>query len=158
MECWSGIGLVRNYGDPNTTSADPFPVYFNRTIAVSAEPVYTFTDYQPDAVISNLGTNDYSTEPTPPQREFEDAYHNFIQQIRSAYGNIPIFLACGPMIGSPCCDYVQNVVNFEENTYYIDLENILEEFDIGCNGHPNVSGHQKMAYLSIPIIQNVLGW
>ena len=126
---------------------------------MSTLPTYPFEEFKPNAVICNLGTNDYSTEPSPPQHVFEQGYRGLIKQIREAYGeSVPLFLVCGPMITGECCTYVQNIVNMEPNTYYINLQNILETQEIGCDGHPNVQGHQKMAYLSLPIIQNVLGW
>ncbi|KAJ4455765.1 putative esterase; SGNH hydrolase-type [Paratrimastix pyriformis] len=31
LQCWSGKGVVRNYGDVNTTSADPFPTFYTRS-------------------------------------------------------------------------------------------------------------------------------
>mmetsp|Transcript_40056 Transcript_40056/g.63334 ORF Transcript_40056/g.63334 Transcript_40056/m.63334 type:complete len:379 (-) Transcript_40056:46-1182(-) len=158
VECWSGKGVVRNYGDPSTTSVDPFPIYFNRTYAVSATPLYNFSLYQPDAVHINLGTNDFSTQPNPSQDQFETGYKNYIAQIRGAYGDdIPLFLACGPLITDPCCTYVKNVADSEGATY-IDLENILDyPQDYAC-GHPSVSGHTKMADVSEPIIASTLGW
>jgi hypothetical protein len=199
IEAWSGKGVVRNFGDPSTTSVDPFPVYFNRTIAVHPDPIWDFAHFQPDAVVINLGTNDYSTyvsrrqslirkasawynvryapiywqlvccsaaavamhsNPTPPQSVFVQGYQSLIAQVRSAYGSkMPIFLACGPMIGNPCCQYVQQVVQSSSNTHYIDLTKLnLQPSDYGCAGHPSVSGQKKMAVAAEPVIASVLGW
>ena len=120
--------MVKNYGE-TPPSSDPFPIYFNRTIAVTEEPIYDFTQFIPDAVIINLGTNDYSLDPVPSQAMFEEGYRNYLNQIRDAYGyNIIFFLVCGPMTSAnPSCPYVQQVVNLEQNTFYIDMENILGE-------------------------------
>jgi hypothetical protein len=158
--CWSGKGLVRNYGDKNVTSVDPLPSYYNDTLAsVSPSPPWPFK-WIPDGVVINLGTNDYSTQPSPSQSIFVPAYLKFISQIRMRYGNgVNLFLVCGPMIGNPCCDYVQQAVkNTQPNVYFINLQGILTQADLGCDYHPNVNGHTKMANIAIPIIGKALSW
>jgi len=161
LEAWSGKGVVRNYGDKNITSINPFPIYFPRTLANDNLSNWNFSSWIPDAVVINLGTNDYSTPPQPPQNVFEEGYKKFIASIQVAYAStqqLPIFLVCGPLIGNPCCSYVQNVAT-ELGLYYIDLQNILTyPEDYGCAGHPNVIGHQKMYNITSPFIQKVLNW
>ena len=134
IESWSGKGVVRNYGSPDTTSPDPFPIFWNGTIAVTTLPIYDFSLFIPDAVVINLGTNDYSTQPAPSQQQFEQGYKQFIQSIRTQYTQaVPIFLACGPMISDPCCTYVQNVVASENNCHFINLQNILTSDEYGVS-------------------------
>jgi len=161
VECWSGKGMVRNYGDPNITSKDPFPIYYPRTLANDASSSWNF-NWVPDAVVINLGTNDYSTNPQPPQNVFTNGYNNFLNFIWSKYGkSIKLFLVCGPLIGNPCCQYVQAIVSQHsgQGVNYVNLQNILTyPQDYGCDGHPNVSGHAKMAANTIPIIKSVMGW
>ncbi|EGG21257.1 hypothetical protein DFA_01136 [Cavenderia fasciculata] len=158
VESWSGKGVVRNYDANGTTSVDPFPTYYGRTIANNPNSTWTFQDWVPQAVVINLGTNDFSSQPYPPQTVFEQGYTNFIDSIRTKYNNGTVFfLACGPMISDPCCQYVQNVATATKSIY-IDLQDILDSSDLGCNGHPNVNGHLKMAMNSLPIIQKNLGW
>jgi len=160
VECWSGKGLVRNYGDKNITSPDPLPSYYNKTLAsIDNSPEWEFK-WIPNGVVINLGTNDYSTQPFPPQTVFIPAYLDFIKYIRMHYGqDVQLFLVCGPMTGSPCCDYVQQVVTqAQPNVHYVNLQGILTQSDLGCDYHPNVSGHSKMANITIPIIGTALNW
>ncbi len=164
IEAWSGKGVVRNYADPNRVSVDPMPVYWNRTIATAPSNftanLYDFSKYIPDAVVINLGTNDFSTHPWPEPSVFMDGYKNLIATIRMSYNNqmLPIFVACGPMIGDPCCSYVKSVAASFNGVYFIDLQNILGPDEIGCGGHPNVLGHIKMAAIAAPVIGSVLNW
>jgi len=160
VECWSGKGMVRNYGDKNITSTDPLPSYYNKTLASEDNsPSWDF-NYIPDGVVINLGTNDYSTQPNPPSDIYIGAYLGFITGLRKRYGNgVKLFLVCGPMIGDPCCQYVQNVVaQAQPNAYYVNLQGILQSGDLGCDYHPNVNGHAKMAAITIPIIAKALNW
>lgn len=58
-------------------------------------------------------------------------YNKFISFIQSKYlpvnPNLQMFVVCGPMISTPCCTYVQNVVNRQSsNVHYIDMQNILK--------------------------------
>eukprot|EP01112_Ceratiomyxa_fruticulosa_P007743 TRINITY_DN2007_c0_g1_i1.p1 TRINITY_DN2007_c0_g1~~TRINITY_DN2007_c0_g1_i1.p1 ORF type:complete len:357 (-),score=56.28 TRINITY_DN2007_c0_g1_i1:93-1163(-) len=162
LEAWSGKGLVRNYDYPNITSPEPLPWYYPKTIASqSNSTTWTFQDYSPQAIVINLGTNDYSTEPYPPENVFVPAYAAFIKQILNFYRvNSPshIFLVCGPMIGQPCCGYVKQAA-YNNGATYIDLQGILNyPQDYGCDGHPGKTGHEKMAAATIPIIQKTMGW
>ncbi|KAF2077153.1 hypothetical protein CYY_001538 [Polysphondylium violaceum] len=158
IEAWSGKGVVRNYQAPNITSNGTFPTFYPLTIPTESTNYWDFSDFQPDAVVINLGTNDFSSEPIPPQDIFQNGYISFVNFIKSKYTNNPtFFLACGPMIGNPCCQYVQNVAT-TVNAIYIDMQGILNTNDYGCNGHPNVSGHSKMASIASPIIQKNMGW
>ena len=137
MESWSGIGLVKNYGDP-LPSETPFPAYWNRTIAVEPKPIYNFTQFIPQAVVINLGTNDYSEEPFPSRAQFESAYITFIETIRESYGSpIPVFLVCGPMSPSAqSCPYIQNVVKQVKNSYYIPMNGLLNDKNYGVGPLP----------------------
>jgi hypothetical protein len=45
-----------------------------------------------------------------------------------------------------------------QNAIFVNMQNILSSSDLGCNGHPNVSGHQKMAAIATPIIAKVMNW
>merc|ERR1712232_132956 len=132
----------------------------NRTIAQDATPVWNFSNWVPQAVVINLGTNDYSSPAIyPPFDVFSAAYKQFIGSIQSKYGqSVTIFLVCGPMTTKPCNTISEVAKSYSSGVYYIDLQNILNSTEFGCDGHPNVAGHQKMATLSLPVIQNILHW
>lgn len=158
---WSGKGVVRNFGDPNTTSSCPencpMPAFFNRTLAWDSKLIYDFSLFVPSAIVTNLGTNDFSTTPNPSNAEFVSGYLQLIDQYRAAYGDkVPIFLMCGPLIGNPCCEYVQQVVKLATNTFYIPVPP-LEPIDIAC-GHPSKRGHEVMFSDAYSVIASVMNW
>lgn len=53
------------------------------------------------AVIINLGTNDFSTQPNPDKAVFIEAYVALIARIQKSHPHAQIFAVCGPMIGQP---------------------------------------------------------
>ncbi|KYQ90226.1 esterase [Tieghemostelium lacteum] len=167
-EAWSGLGIVRNYGSPNITANNTFPDYYPYVNPISPEnyghQLYNFAEFQPDMILMNLGDNDYSSLPAVPQQLFESSFIQFINSIKSYYSKEPvIFMACGPMIsqempGSPCCQYIQNVAA-ATNSIYIDLLDIqTEPTDFGCDGHPSISAHFKMAERVLPYIRKYMNW
>lgn len=115
----------RNYNDPSPTSVDPFPPKFSHVLATTN----TEWDFRwiPDAVVINLGTNDFSTQPSPSEAAYESGkiltyyplwlalvrpthlpllrnlhlgYEALVRTVRTKYSsnpNLQVFLACGPM-------------------------------------------------------------
>ena len=70
---WSGKGVVRNYGDKNSVSPNPMPLFYNRTLggrAISSENYWDPKQFLADIFIIALGTNDFSTDPMPSFDEF----------------------------------------------------------------------------------------
>ena len=60
-------GVVRNYGSPNVTSPDPLPIFYPRAVANDNSSSWNPSQWQADAVVINLGSNDFSTQPQPPK-------------------------------------------------------------------------------------------
>lgn len=164
MISYSGKGVVRNYGDANKTSADPMPLFYDRTCYYDSTTTWDFSSWIPQAVIINLGTNDFSTQPYPDKSVFQDAYTQLINKVQSQYPGVSVFCLCGPMIGEPCSDYINEVVNSFQNTsnnkvYFINIENNkLSLSDWGSDWHPNITGQQKMADVILPVIKEKMNW
>jgi len=162
--CWSGKGVVRNYGDANPTSVDPMPLYLPNNMGGDMNNKYNWSNV-PNAVVINLGTNDYSTQPAPSYDVFSNGYFGMTNMVRQHYGkDVSIFTLCGPLIGDPCCSYIQNITKTlnsqgDSKVYYVDMQNILVyPQDYGCDWHPAVSGQQKMSDILVSALKSKLGW
>lgn len=162
----SGQGIVRNYGYEEPVSPYTMQQRYLQTFDMEMEPAWDFSRWQPDMVVINLGTNDFSTQPHPNETVFNKGYNNLVGNVRKNYGDIPIFCIVGPMIDEPCYSYVKNMVEGnrnslnDENIYFIGIPNalmILDE-DLGADWHPNYSGQKKMAAHIAPVIASVMGW
>jgi len=163
---YSGRGVVRNYGDPHTTSQDPMPALYGRTCFFDSTTKWDFSAWIPQAVVINLGTNDFSTEPYPDSLVFQNAYGELIHRVRAQYPGVTMFCVCGPMIGEPCARYIERVVRREQerlkrntDVYYVQIEKSrLSDADWGCDHHPNILGMSKMADILVPAIRLRMNW
>ncbi len=162
----SGMGVVRNYGYKEKVSPNAMPDRINRVYDERELPVWDFKQWNPDVVVINLGTNDFSTKPFPDKAVFIAGYEKLINEVRKQYGSIPIFCVAGPMTDEPCYSYVKEMVETfrsvyqNKNVYFVGIPTYLmnPEKDLGSDTHPNYSGQRKMAAHVLPVISSVLGW
>ena len=164
----SGLGVVRNYGDKNKVSLD-LPTMTDRYDQMMDEDSllkWNFNNWQPNAVVINLGTNDYSKGPHPDKAVFQRRYEQFIREIRGVYDSVPIFCICGPLRDEPAYTNIKEVVEasrliyHDRNLYFIGIPVGLlnHESDLGSDWHPSYMGQLKMAAHVIPTIATVLNW
>jgi len=163
---YSGRGVVRNYGDKNKTSIDPMPSLYDCTCFFDSTKKWNFDEWIPQAVIINLGTNDFSTQPFPDKNIFQKAYNRLINRVRSLYPHVTIFCLCGPMIGEPCLSYIKEVViqqqtseKRDKDIFFIEINrSIMDDSDWGCDWHPNIKGSSKIANVITPVIKLRMNW
>jgi len=166
MISYSGRGVVRNFGDSNKTSIDPMPSLYDRTCFFDSTKKWNFKVWVPQAVVINLGTNDFSTLPHPDKSTFQGAYIQFLERIRCLYPGVTIFCVCGPMIGEPCATYIKEIVEQQKkikgrynDVFFIEIKrSILTDKDWGCDLHPNIYGASKMADIVTPAIRLRMNW
>jgi lysophospholipase L1-like esterase len=165
LVAYSGRGVVRNYGDPNKTSSNTMPVLYERTCFSDSMSKWNFAQWVPQAVVVNLGTNDYSTKPFPDSLVFQNAYARLLHRVRSLYPGVTMFCICGPMIGDPCATYIKEVVSREQkmgrekDVFFIEIKkSALADTDWGCDNHPNVLGMNKIADILISTMRLRMNW
>ena len=163
----SGEGVVRNYGYKEKVSpTGTMPIRYNRIFDGKEQPIWNFKLWKPDAVVINLGTNDFSTKPHPEKLVFKAGYEKLINEVIMQYGNVPVFCIVGPMIDEPCYSYVKEMVeefrsvSQKKNVFFVGIPTYLmdPEKDLGSDAHPNYSGARKMAAHVLPVISSVLNW
>lgn len=147
---WSGKGVASNYaGEAGPTLVD----LADRAIPEDARSLWSYpTSTSPQVVIINLGTNDYSTDQDPPDELFLAEYDRLLQSIRSHHPHALILATVGPLLaGADLAKARKNIaaaIGKRANAgderiaaFALDVENA----DPGCDFHPGLMTHQKMA-------------
>ena len=162
----SGVGIVRNYNTADKMSPGTMLTYYDLTTTDRDSQEWDFNSWVPDAVVINLGTNDFSTAPHPAGEVFLQGYTELIIKVRNRYPDAHIFAIAGPIMVDPAEDTIRSVVTQmreildDDRVHFVKIENNLElsGTDYGCDWHPNASGHRKIAEQLIPRIREELNW
>lgn len=157
----SGYGAVRNYADPNTTSATPVPFYHARTLMEREDLPWDFQRWIPDAVVVKLGTNDHSTQPEPPAEIFIAGVHGLLRQVHEAYGEVPVFLLADTSLPQ-LVERMQIATQQQReagnhNTHFVRLSH-PPKAQRGCDWHPLVVAHKTMAAELVAAMKPIMGW
>ena len=158
----SGMGIARNY-DKKVTEDNMVSRYlktFDSADAPDWKPEQACV--KPDITVIYLGTNDFSTRMQPAQRVFVKNYIQLLKEIKDFYGEEHPVLCMAPKHDILIFEYIKKAVDTCSlpAVYLLDLSpsvhNDVE--DMGADGHPNYSGHKKIAYTVIPCISTITGW
>ena len=162
-EAWSGIGMMRN-NDGGTMNT--MPQLYPRTLPDSASSAWSFATYVPDAVLINLGSNDFAQG--DPGAAFQSTYTDFVKMLRGHYPAARFFLAVGPMLGGQqyqqALAYLKAVVAAratagDKNLAVLEFgtQDIAND-GVGCDYHPNLKTHHKMADKMVSALKADLAW
>lgn len=162
---WSGIGMYRNYGDSGPSSS-AMPAVYARTLPNNASSSWTFSSWQPDAVVINLGTNDASTQ-GDPGTPYRTAYLQFVRTLRQAYPDTFFVLTIGPMLDGTALSaikgHIQAVIQTrategDSRMSFLEFPTQTGADGYGCDWHPSVATNAKMAALLVSELETRLGW
>jgi lysophospholipase L1-like esterase len=156
---WSGKGLVNNYGDD---TFEPMPEIYDRTVAT--DPAAWDFSWQADAVVINLGTNDFSTDGDPSEQVFVPAYVEFLGHLRDVYPGAYLLVIAPSLFGAEVdlvAGYLQDAVAQrmaagDPDVGFADIN--VEWIGSGCDGHPTVATHAGMADNLQSELATRLGW
>jgi lysophospholipase L1-like esterase len=172
---WSGIGLIRNYVSPNDTS----PNMQDRWTRYGAQdPVHSYTfpaADTPDAVVINLGTNDFSYQAGVrgplSATEYTRQMVGFVKKIQTHYPHAVFFLLNSPMLN----DAYPSEADAQKTTQTNALKAAIARLgngtrallvdwpsqgseDLGCDYHPNAATNRAEAGVLADAIRKELKW
>jgi lysophospholipase L1-like esterase len=161
----SGWGMVRA-ADGSLT--DVLSSVYEDNSGTSAGPAWTFSR-EASLVVINLGTNDWAHG--DPGAPFETAYLAFIEQVRAHYPDAWLFLTIGSMLAKAELGQVSarlativkarssrgdtKITAFDFGTQNLGSDGSIPS---GCDWHPNIAEHQRMAEILEAQIRAKLGW
>jgi lysophospholipase L1-like esterase len=161
----SGWGMYRD--NSGSTAGVLSSVYAN-ALGTDNTTVWGFAP-KASVVVINLGTNDWATG--DPGTPYETAYESFIATIRSHYPDAWIFLTIGSMVGEPGLTQVKTRLANVVAALAATGDQKLASFDLGtqnmgadgsvptgCDWHPNVADHLRMAGILQQQLSAKLGW
>ena len=171
----SGIGVISNYSSAGVKNDENvMPKYYEK-IGYSwssfgdwsspAKIDWDFAQYQPDAVVVNLGTNDssYVAGDATRQAEFVEGYVDFIKKIRKNNPDATIFCTLGimgadlyPQIEQAVTKYTAQTGDTNITSMQFDAQNMAD--GICVDWHPSEKTHTKAAAKLSAYIKEVMGW
>ncbi len=166
---YSGKGMYRNF---DATTTNTMSLIYDRIFPDSlASPKWNPKKYQPDVVVVNLGTNDFA-KGIPDSVIFVNTYVNFLKRLRSYYPSAVILCIEGPMMndnypaGTRSLTKAKNYIlaSIEkmkvvgEKRVFTFFPTPQGEGDYGCDWHPNIKRHEKMAEELTKEIKRLMNW
>lgn len=171
---YSGKGVFRN----GTTDGDLYPTYYPEAVPYSDAVPWDFSSWQPDVVWVALGANDYDPgpngdRPAPAAKSFTDAFRALLDVIRAKNPNAKIVLVVQAFVND---DYpagynartnirkaLQTLMSERKakgdaNVLFAELPQATEAELTGCDSHPSVALHAKLAPIVAAKIAEITGW
>ena len=153
----SGMGMYQDLG--GAVQPEKFFTNFGRTILSTSAAKWKF-EPKPDAVILNLGTNDFASRVDPTL--YRQKYRHAIEEIRTVYPDAAI-LCCMGTISYGASASIQTVVEEcvaqgDDRISFYAFQPIRPEDGIGVDGHPSGKTHQAMADELTAVLREKLGW
>ena len=156
----SGMGIARNYNGKITD--DNMVTRYRNTFDSADAPQWNPIGRKPDITVIYLGTNDFSTSMQPAERVFVKNYIQLIREVKDFYGTEHPIVCMVPKHDIQIFTYVKNAVDncALPGVHILGLSPSVHNHDgdMGADGHPNYSGHKKIAYSLIPCISTITGW
>lgn len=167
---YSGWRLANYWPDAGLTVPDVYDRVYSPLRGVDA--AWNMSDYVPDVVIVNLGTNDYAQCAASAQTNyafgneqgeiFQNAYRDFIAKLQKSYPKAQIILCNGAMLTDtvPWEKEIVKELNAAGNTsvHYVQLYQTAIGKDNGTDGHPHWTAHYESAGLLYAKIKSITGW
>lgn len=159
LVCWGGRGLVRSWNgktdDANLTDFYEFAVGDN-------DPTmqWDHTQYQPDLIVSAIGTNDFS-QGIPARETYVTAYVKLINKLLTNHPQAHVALTEGAILNGDkkvaLIDYIREAISRVNDSRAHQITSVYYPGDDG-DAHPTKDQHSAMAKDLAPQLKALMDW
>jgi hypothetical protein len=167
---WSGKGVFSNRGSAVDTLV--MPALWKRTLPERDDSRWNFAAYQPDAVVVNLGSNDFAPE-VADYSPFDRTYLAFIRDVRAHYPRTAIFCTLGPALSDNWPEGRQALTRArhgvkgavdalvaagDRRVFFVEFPVQTGANGYGCDWHPSLRTHELMGEQLEAELRAKMGW
>ncbi len=159
LVCWGGRGLVRSWNgktdDANLTDFYEFAVSDN-----DQAMTWDHTQYQPDLIVSAIGTNDFS-QGIPERETYVTAYVKLINKLLTNHPQAHIALTEGAILNgdkkTALIDYIREAISRvnDSRVHQVTSNNYPGDAQ---DAHPTKEQHAAMAKDLAPQLKALMDW
>lgn len=159
VDAFSGFGMVRNYD--GRAAGDSLPARYPRALPGDPVPAAADGDWHPDAIVINLGTNDFSTpvqagEAWPDagalKAAYRDRYAAFVSDLAAQQPQAR-FVLMGSDLFFPEVEAVAATLEASLPGRVATLH--FTGLDLGgCHAHPSLADHRRIAGQLVRVIES----
>jgi lysophospholipase L1-like esterase len=155
----SGHGLLRS----RDGKVPALPALLDRAVPTRESPVPLPREADVQVIVLHLGTNDFAGGRRPA--DFAGAYAALLQHLRQDHPDAFIYAAIGPMLSGSDLKAAEAAISAAVERRLRDGEVALRflrfsplKEGLGCDWHPNVKAHRRMAEILTAAIAEDIGW
>jgi lysophospholipase L1-like esterase len=159
LVCWGGRGLVRSWN--GKTDEANLPDFYAYTVGDhNSNMIWDHTKYQPDLIVSAIGTNDFS-QGIPEREAYVTAYVKFINTLLSNHPQAHIALTEGAILNgekkAALIDYIREAISRVNNVRVQQVTSLHYPGD-ALDAHPTKEQHAAMANDLTPQLKALMDW
>lgn len=159
LVCHGGRGLVRSWN--GRTDEANLPDFYDLAIANAGQPVrWDHADYDPDLIVSAIGTNDFSTG-IPDREMYVQAYVKLVHALLRNHRHAQIVLTEGAILHgarkAALTGYIAETIKRVGNPRVHAATSAHHPGD-ATDAHPTKRQHAAMARELVPQLRSVTGW
>lgn len=159
LVCMGGRGLIRSWN--GKTDEHNLPDFYQFTIATDKDPIkWDHTQYDPDLIISAIGTNDFSSG-IPEREVYINTYVKLLQMLLSNHKHAQIALMEGSILNgdnkAALVDYLHEATKrvADKRVHIVKSNHYPGD---KTDGHPTKEQHAAMAKDLIPQVKAIMKW
>jgi hypothetical protein len=156
LTAYSGIGLIRSCCDLPFTMPD----IYDKVNMRENKDLWRFEKYQPDVVSICLGQNDGIQD----SLRFCSAYVDFIKRLRGYYPKATLLCLSSPMADATLLSKHSNYINGvtahlrQSGDQNIHQYFFTRRYHNGCDDHPDLQEHARIAEELTSFIRQIKNW